>query len=135
MATEGRQMAMAQEGPSPIIPIVILAIVGVMLSFSNFFEVDPSYMQHTLESIQSHFFLGALLIPVCIFLIVHAVGMPEVNAPGPRISYSPIVESMMQDPATSMFLFVIIIGLLIAIPFHSYIHAPWQPPPYYERRY
>ncbi|KAL2651970.1 hypothetical protein R1flu_020098 [Riccia fluitans] len=76
---EGRPVAMMQEGPSPIIPIVILAIVGVMLSLSSIFEVDPNYMQKTLESIQSHFFLGALLIPVCIFLIIQAVGIPNTN--------------------------------------------------------
>ncbi|KAL3699877.1 hypothetical protein R1sor_017899 [Riccia sorocarpa] len=130
---EGRLLG--QEGPSPVIPIVILGIVGVMLSLSNMFEVDPNYMQETLESIQSHFFLGALLIPVCILLIIQAVGMPSTNMVGPPVSFIPIVQSLMQDPTTSLFLFAVILCLLVAIPFHNYIHAPWQTPAYYDRRY
>ncbi|CAM6121560.1 unnamed protein product [Calypogeia fissa] len=133
MAVPEEPMAVQEESPSPMIPIIVLLILGVMMIIpSMFMTYDPKvYWTAKMAEVQTHFVLGAFLIPICLLLAVQAFGIPHVNPTDAPQSPSPptVVESISHNLTTSVILVVIIIVLLMFIPLRNVLQGPWQPPP------
>lgn len=119
----------AGESPSPVIPIIVLVILGVMMTIPTMVSYDPDYWTNTIADAQTHFILGAFLIPICLVLAVQAFGLPQANPIEPRTPQSPLMQSITQNSTTSMLLLGAIFILLMLIPLRSVLQGPWQPPP------
>ncbi|CAM6120498.1 unnamed protein product [Calypogeia fissa] len=133
MAVPEESMAVPEEAPSPVIPVMVLLILGVMIIIpSMIMTYDPKvYWTAKMEEVQTHFVLGAFLIPICLLLAVQAFGIPHVNPTDASQSPSPptVMESISHNMTTSVILVVIIIVLLMFIPLRNVLQGPWQPPP------
>ncbi|CAM6105315.1 unnamed protein product [Calypogeia fissa] len=120
------------EPPSPVIPIIVLFILGTMMTIPTMISYDPDYWTNTIAQVQTHFILGAFLIPICLLLAVQAFGIPQVNPMEPQTPMSPFMQSITQNSTTSMLLVGVIFVLLMLVPLRSLLQSPPPPPPVRE---
>jgi hypothetical protein len=98
--------------PSPTVPGLLLVMVILMLILSSMLAADPDYWVTTIQQVQTHFVLGAFLIPICLLLAVQVFGLPQVNPVEQKI---PTAKGYMAQ-TTSIILAVVIFTLLMFIP-------------------
>lgn len=121
-------MAVPEDSPSPVMPIIVLVILGTMMTLSSMMAYDPTYWTSTIEQVQTHFVAGAFLIPICLLLAVQAFGIPRVNPMEPPAS-SPLLEAVSQNLTTSILLVFVIFVLLMLLPLRNVVLGSWEPPP------
>ncbi|CAM6087879.1 unnamed protein product [Calypogeia fissa] len=131
-----------ENGPSPLIPVIILIIVAtlrwvllqmgqVWSSFESRFETQSYDWGSTIDTIQWHLTITALLIPICLLLAIHAFGIPQANRVRNVAPPSPFVNAITQNLWAGILILVLIMALLLSIPIRSILQWPWQQQPEY----
>jgi cytochrome b561 len=111
---------MAPPPPSPTMPIIVLLMLVTMLTISSMMTYDPEYWISTMKQVQTHFVLGAFLIPICLLLAVQVFGIPQVNPVEQRTASAPTFITQ----TTSILLAMIIFVLLMLIPLGGALVGP-----------